>query len=193
MDGVPWHCEGVRPDYPVKTDRLLLRPFEAGDLHDLHAYRSDPEVCRYLYSEPGTIEESTQRLDKSLTMDELTEEGQWLVLAVVLDGAVIGDVVLKWVSEKDRQGEIGYVFNPAHHGKGYAREAARAMLKIGFEDFGLHRITAVCDVRNEPSWRLMERLGMRREAHFRHDAIFKGGWGDSFVYAMLAEEHRQLK
>nr|WP_086662880.1 GNAT family N-acetyltransferase [Lentzea kentuckyensis] len=189
MDGVPWHCEGVRPDYPLKTERLVLRPFEPGDLDDLHAYRSDPEVCRYLYSEPGPIEETQQRLDKSLTMDELTEEGQWLVMAVTLEDRVIGDVVLKWVSEKDRQGELGYVFNPAYQGKGYAREAAEAMLRIGFEEMKLHRIAAVCDPRNEPSWRLMERLGMRREAHFRESEMFKGEWGDCFIYAMLEEEY----
>lgn len=183
----------MRPDYPLKTDRLVLRPFEPGDLDDLHAYRSDPDVCRYLYSEPGTVEDSAQRLEKSLTMDELTEEGQWLVLAVTLDGRVIGDVVLKWVSEQHRQGELGYVFNPAYQGKGYAREAAEAMLRVGFEVMGLHRVAAVCDPRNEPSWRLMERLGMRREAHFRESEMFKGEWGDCFVYAMLAAEHRQLK
>jgi RimJ/RimL family protein N-acetyltransferase len=195
MDGVPWHCEGVRPDYPLTTDRLVLRPFTEHDLDDLHAYRSDPEVCRYLYGEPATLEDSEQRLEKSLTMSELTEEGQWLVLAVHFpeQGRVIGDVVLKWVSEKDRQGELGYVFNPEFQGKGLAREAAEAMLKIGFEQLGLHRIIAQCDPRNEPSWRLMERLGMRREAHFRHNEIFKGEWGDLFVYAMLEEEYRRAQ
>lgn len=183
----------MRPDYPLKTERLLLRPFEPGDLDDLHAYRSNPEVCRYLYSEPATVEDSEKRLENSLTMGELTEEGQWLVLAVEWRERVIGDVVLKWVSEKDRQGELGYVFNPEFHGKGLAREASEAMLKIGFDDLGLHRITAQCDPRNEPSWRLMERLGMRREAHFRECEIFKGEWGDVFVYALLAEEYRRAQ
>lgn len=185
----------MRPDYPLKTDRLILRPFEERDLDDLHAYRSNPEVCRYLYSEPATVEDSEQRLEKSLTMGELTEEGQWLVLAVEWPERerVVGDVVLKWISEKDRQGELGYVFNSEFHGKGLAREAAEAMLKIGFDDFGLHRIIAQCDPRNEPSWRLMERLGMRREAHFRESEIFKGEWGDLFVYALLAEEYRRAQ
>ncbi|HEX8866781.1 MAG TPA: GNAT family N-acetyltransferase [Lentzea sp.] len=183
----------MRLDYPIKTDRLVLRPFEPGDLDDLHAYRANPEVCRYLYGEPATIEESEQRLEKSLTAGELTEEGQWLVLAVCLDGKVIGDVVLKWVSESDQQGELGYVFNPEFTGKGYAREASEEMLRIGFEELKLHRIIAQCDPRNEPSWRLMERLGMRREAHFRHNEIFKGKWGDLFVYAMLEEEYRNAQ
>ncbi|MDX8036543.1 GNAT family N-acetyltransferase [Lentzea sp. BCCO 10_0856] len=183
----------MRPDYPLKTDRLLLRPFEPGDFDDLHAYRSNPEVCRYLYGEAATPEESAERLERSLAMDELTEEGQWLVLAVVLDDEVIGDVVLKWVSEQHRQGEVGYTLNPAHQGKGYAREAAEAMLKVGFEELELHRITAICDPRNEPSWRLMERLGMRREAHFRESEMFKGAWGDTYVYALLAEEYERAQ
>ena len=183
------------PEYPIKTERLVLRPFEARDFDDLHAYRSNPEVCRYLYGEPATVEDSMKRLEKNLTSGEVAEEGQWLVLAVHLPGAdrVIGDVVLKWVSEKDRQGEIGYVFNPEFQGRGLAGEATAEMLRIGFEDLGLHRIIAQCDPRNEPSWRLMERLGMRREAHFRELEIFKGEWGDLYVYAMLAEEYQHEK
>lgn len=183
----------MRPDYPLKTDRLVLRPFEEHDLDDLHAYRSDPEVCRYLYGEPATLEDSADRLTKCLTMSELTEEGQWLVLAAYWPeaGRVIGDVVLKWISEKDRQGEIGYVFNPEFQGRGLAREAAAEMLRIGFEDLKLHRITAQCDPRNEPSWGLMERLGMRREAHFRQNEVFKGEWGDLYIYALLDEEYER--
>jgi RimJ/RimL family protein N-acetyltransferase len=193
MDRVPWHCEGVRPRYPLKTDRLLLRPFEPRDLDDLHAYRSDPEVCRYLLSEPGTVEDTAQRLDKSLTMGELTDEGQWLVLAVVLDDRVIGEVVLKWVSEEHRQGEVGYVFNAAYQGKGYAREAAEAMLRIAFDELKLHRVTALCNTLNEPSWRLMERLGMRREAHHRESEVVKGAWADCYIYALLEEEYARVQ
>ncbi|RAS63946.1 RimJ/RimL family protein N-acetyltransferase [Lentzea atacamensis] len=195
MDGVPWHCEGVRPEYPLKTDRLLLRPFEERDLDDFHAYRSLPDVHRYLYNEAPDRPEFEELLAKRITEDELTGEGQRLALAVYWPeaGRVVGDVVLKWLSEADRQGEIGYGFNPDFQGKGLATEAAAVMLKVGFEQLGLHRIIAQCDPRNEPSWRLMERLGMRREAHFREFEIFKGDWGDLYVYAMLAEEYRTLK
>ncbi len=182
----------MRPDYPLKTDRLLLRPFAPADLDDLLAYRSRPDVYRYLYGEEVGRAEASDLLTKKMGQDELVEEGQWLALAVHEPDAnrVIGDVVLKWISEQNRQGELGYVFNPEFGGKGYATEAARAVLRLGFEELGLHRIAAECDPRNEPSWRVMERLGMRREAHFRHNEIFKGEWGDLFVYAMLAEEHR---
>ncbi|GAA3631637.1 GNAT family protein [Lentzea roselyniae] len=185
----------MRPEYPLKTDRLLLRPFEERDLDDFHAYRSLPDVHRYLYNEAPDRPECEELLAKRITEDELTGEGQRLALAVYWPeaGRVVGDVVLKWLSEADRQGEIGYGFNPDFQGKGLATEAAAVMLKVGFEQLGLHRIIAQCDPRNEPSWRLMERLGMRREAHFREFEIFKGDWGDLYVYAMLAEEYRTLK
>ncbi|MET9228161.1 GNAT family N-acetyltransferase [Lentzea sp. NPDC003310] len=174
----------------LKTDRLLLRPFEPTDLDDFYAYRSRPEVFRYLYGESVTREECAELLDKLIADHELKAEGDRLALAVHLpdENRVIGSTVLKWRSEKDRQGEIGYSLNPDFHGRGYATEAARAVLELGFRDLGLHRIVAECDPRNEPSWRLMERLGMRREAHFRELEIFKGEWGDLFVYAMLEEE-----
>ncbi|WP_053739523.1 GNAT family N-acetyltransferase [Nocardia sp. NRRL S-836] len=180
----------MRPDYPIKTARLLLRPFHPADLGDVHAYRALPEVARYLYDDPLTREETAAKLQNWSTMDELTEEGQSLALAVVLGGTVIGEADVKWLSREHRQGELGYVFNPAFHGRGFATEAARALLGLAFGRFGLHRVIAQCDPRNEPSWRVMERLGMRREAHFRQSEVFKGEWGDLFVYAMLAAEHR---
>jgi len=185
----------VRLDYPLKTARLHLRPFEPGDLDDFYAYRSRPEVFRYLYEEPVSREECAELLAKLVSDDELTEEGQRLALAVHLPEAdrVIGGAVLKWRSEKDRQGEIGYSLNPDFQGHGYASEAAGTMLELGFKHLGLHRIVAECDPRNEPSWRLMERLGMRREAHFRQNEIFKGEWGDLFVYALLEEEYERAQ
>jgi len=183
-----------RPDYPLRTERLLLRPFEECDLDDFYAYRSLPEVTRYIFDEPSDRADATRRLTNAVAMDELNAEDDWLVMAVYEPeaGKVIGDVVLKWLNDKDRQGELGYIFNPAFHGRGLAREASEAILKLGFDDLGLHRISATCDPRNEPSWRLMERLGMRREAHFRECETLGGEWADVLVYAMLAEEYRRV-
>ncbi|MGI5237706.1 GNAT family N-acetyltransferase [Dactylosporangium sp. CA-139066] len=180
----------LRPDYPIRTERLTLRPFAAGDLDDLHALTGDPQVVRYLYWEVHTPEETREALARRMGQDALTEEGQWLVLAMDLDGRVIGQVVLKWASRVHRQGELGFVLNPAFHGRGYAREAAEAMLRLAFEGLGLHRVYGACDTRNEGSWRLLERLGMRREAHFVEDELFKGEFGDQYIYAVLAREWR---
>jgi RimJ/RimL family protein N-acetyltransferase len=185
----------VRLDYPLKTGRLLLRPFEPGDLDDYLAYRSRPDVYRYLYGEALDRQQAEELITKRMAETELTEAGQGLALAVYWPevGRVVGDVVLKWLSKDHRQGEIGYSFNPEFGGRGLATEAAAELLRLGFEDLGLHRIVAECDPRNEPSWRLMERLGMRREAHFRQNEIFKGEWGDLFVYALLEEEYERAQ
>ena len=180
----------LRPEYPILTERLVLRPFAAGDLDDLHALTGDPDVVRYLYWPVHTPEETRAALEKRMTQDALTEEGQWLVLAIELEGRVIGQVVLKWSSVLSRQGELGFVLHPAYQGKGYAREASQAMLRLGFEGLGLHRVIGACDTRNVPSWQLLSRLGMRREAHFVEDELFKGEFGDQYIYAMLDREWR---
>src|SRR5204863_3658127 len=118
----------------------------------------------------------------------LSREGEALTLAVVLraERTVIGDVHLRWLSEVHRQGEIGFVFHPKYQGRGYAAEAARVMLRLGFAELWLHRVIGRCDALNVASASLMERLAMRREAHFIGNEIFKGSFGDEYVYAMLA-------
>ena len=106
---------------------------------------------------------------------------------------VIGDCAIKVISIDNRQGEIGFTLNPQYQGKGFATEAAKAILSFGFQQLNLHRITAICDVRNKPSYRLMERLGMRQEAHFRQNCLVKGEWCDEFVYAILKQEWQHEK
>lgn len=175
---------------PIETDRLLLRPYTRDDLADYLEIRSQPDVVRYLYTDVLTREEAAKSLAGRTTMNALQREGDGMVLAAELrqTGKVIGDVSLRWMSEEHKQGDIGFVFHPDHQGKGYASEAARVMLRIGFEDIGLHRIAGECDARNSSSARLMERLGMRREAHFIENEWFKGEWGSVFVYAILHDE-----
>lgn len=180
----------LRPLLPARTDRLTLRVAVPGDVDAVHAYRSRPEVCRYLPFEPQTREQVSARVASDWQRTELTEPQHALNLVVVDDasGRPIGDTMLRLRSLEDRHAEIGYVFHPDVRGNGFATEAARELLRIGFEDFRLHRISADLDARNGPSARLLERLGMRREAHFRKESRFKGEWADLLVYAMLAEE-----
>lgn len=182
----------LRPVDPLETGRLVLRPFEPGDLEGLFAFHSLPEVARFLYWEARDLEQVRGVLEAKLGQTALEEEGQVLALAVVgrEAGGVMGEVSLHWLSRRHRQGEIGFVFHPAHQGRGLATEAASVVLRLGFEGLGLHRVIGRCDALNLPSARLMERLGMRREAHFVHNEIFKGAWGDELVYAMLEDEWR---
>jgi RimJ/RimL family protein N-acetyltransferase len=183
----------LKPEYPIMTQRLLIRPYTEADLDDLHDTQSRPEVARYLYDEAMDRAASAALLKRKMRNTVLSEPGDGLTLAVALPeaGPVIGDVLLRWVSEQHRQGEIGYVFNPRFGGKGFATEAAAAMLAIGFDGLGLHRIVGRLDARNEASARLLERLGMRREAHFVQNEFVKGEWCDELVYAITEPEWRR--
>lgn len=181
---------GLHPTYPLRTERLDLRAHRRDDLDDLLAFHSNPDVVRYVPWPVRDREQTRVALETKLTQDRLTEEGQWLVLAIELreTGTVIGEALLKWASAADQQGEIGYALHADYHGKGYASEAAREMLRVGFEELGLHRIVAVLDDRNTASAQLLERLGMRREAHHLQAAWFKDEWSSEYVYAVLKDE-----
>ncbi|MGV3614862.1 MAG: GNAT family N-acetyltransferase [Fimbriimonas sp.] len=180
----------LRPDYPIETERLLLRPFRAEDLDAYAAYRSREDVCRYLYLEPRPREALQETVLARMTLTQIAREGDQIGLVAELrkTGEVIGDVVLRWTSEIHRSGEVGYCFHPSYHGHGYATEAAEAMLRLGFEGLGLHRIVGRLDGRNEASARVLARLGMRREAHLVENEWVKGEWTDEVVYAMLDRE-----
>ena len=185
----------LRPAYPIATDRLLLRPYQAGDLEALHDLERRAETARYLYNEPLSREQTNALLDRRMRLVAIDDEGDEIVLAVELrtTGTVIGHVNLERTSREHRQGEIGYVLHPDHQGRGYATEAASLMLRLGFEELGLHRIVGRLDARNAASAAVLERLGMRREAHLRENEHVKGEWVDELVYAILAEEWRRRR
>lgn len=188
---MPSHPEAeFRPDYPVRTERLLLRPLTADDVDSLLAYRSRPDVCRYVPFEPMDRPQIADRLAGPWARTALTDEGQSLSLGATLarTGQLVGDVVLFWHSRLHRGGEIGYVFNPDFAGHGYATEAATALLGFGFDGLGLHRIVARLDERNEASARVARRLGMRQEARLVQNEIFKGEWSTELDFALLADE-----
>jgi RimJ/RimL family protein N-acetyltransferase len=191
MVGVPAHRQStLRPVYPVRTRRLLLRPLTVGDVDALLVYRSRPDVCRYVPFEPMTREVIKERLASQWANTELTDEGQALTLGVEMAGTseLAGDVVLFWHSRKHGGGEIGYVLHPDFSGHGYATEAAHALLRLGFDELGLHRIIARVDERNESSAKLARRLGMREEARLVRNEFFKGEWSTELDFAMLADE-----
>ena len=179
-----------QPEYPIRTERLLLRPVAPGDVDALYAYHRLPEVHRYLYTEARSRAEVEALVAERAAATVLTEAGQQLNLVADLAGTgeLVGDCVFFWRSQEHQQGEIGYTFNPACHGHGLATEAAGALLRLGFEGLGLHRITGRLDGRNTASARVLERTGMRREAHLVENEFVKGEWTDELVYAMLRSE-----
>lgn len=182
----------ARPTFPLFTERLFLRPFRDADLDAMHAIYSRADVNRYLDWEARSRDDVREWLGRIKKMTALDEKGEALRLAAFPRGteALIGDFSVWRTHLEHQQGEIGFVVHPDFHGQGYATEGAALMLRMGFERLGFHRIVGRCDARNTASARLMERLGMRREAHFRESELIKGEWVDALVYAMLASEWR---
>lgn len=182
----------LAPEFPLRTQRLLFRPYAEDDLDFLHDLHSRADVVRYLYWPPRDRQQARASLVQKMTATALCAEGDNLTPLIVLPdtGEPVGDVLLSWTSVEHMRGEIGYAIHPEHAGHGYATEAAELMLRLGFQQLGLHRIVGQLDGRNTASARVLERLGMRREACLRQNEYVKGRWADEVVYGMLADEWR---
>jgi RimJ/RimL family protein N-acetyltransferase len=177
----------VAPDWPLRTERLVLRPFDLDDADAFVDAWASEEWTSLLLSRP------MNRAEVATMVRRRTEpgDGQFIGLAVVThDGTVVGDSMLHLQGTGLSEGEIGWTILPEHAGRGYATEAARAVLEMAFAHFGLRRVVANLDARNERSAALCERLGMRREVDKRADFWSKGVWTSSYEYALLAEEWR---
>jgi RimJ/RimL family protein N-acetyltransferase len=176
--------------FPIVTERLTLRPFVDDDLEAMLAIYGREDVTRYLDWGPRSRADIRDWLGRIKRFMDLTARGDSLRLAALLKGTdeLIGDFSVWRTSREHQQGELGFVVHPDFQGKGYGVEGATVMLRMGFERLGFHRIAAQCDPRNIASASLMERLGMRREAHMLENMLVKGEWVGTFVYAMLASE-----
>lgn len=173
---------------PLRTERLVLRLHTPADIDDVFAYQSDPEVARYQLYEPRTREQVAEKSAGWSTANRLENNDDYLQFAMDLDGHVIGSIFFVLKRVEDGMAEIGWALHRDFQGKGYAFEAAAATLDFAFRTLDLHRVTAELDPRNLPSIKLCERLGMRSEAYYVEDMMFKGDWADTGVYAILSKE-----
>jgi RimJ/RimL family protein N-acetyltransferase len=185
LDGLAW---------PKRTDRLTIRPALVHDLEATWRFRRLETVSHWLGRAPATVEEYRAQFED---LDRLST-----TLVIERDGEVIGDLMLRvedgWaqveVAEAARgaQAELGWVLHPEHAGQGYGAEAVRELIRICFEELGVRRVTANCFADNKQSWRLMDRVGMRREVYTVRDSLHRSGeWLDGIGYAMLIEEWKQ--
>ena len=180
----------LEPTYPLRTHRLDLRPYGSDDLAHLRAMYTREDVVRYLYWGPMGEDQLRDYLAKKIRRRALVDQGNGLNLLGVLreTAEVVGEGSLFWVSKDHRTAEVGFVLKPEFHGRGYATEMAAEMLRLAFDVCGLHRVVAQCDARNTASAAVLERLGMRREAHQIENEYVKGEWCSELDYAMLADE-----
>jgi RimJ/RimL family protein N-acetyltransferase len=171
----------------IDTARLRLRAFTLDDVGAVHAIQSRDDVARWLYWDVRDEDEVRAVLESHLARPP--EAG--VVLAIERDGKLVGHANL--VVGEHRQGEIGFIVHPDHQGHGYATEAAEAMLELAFETYDLHRVIGRLEPRNSASASVLERLGMRKEAHLIENEWVKGEWQSEAVYAILAREWREAR
>lgn len=183
----------LRPTYPIRLERVVLRPFVESDFDAVYDMQSRPEVVRYLMWGVMDRQAVGSFLARRLRQTVIDGDDSAIVLAATIPPSdrVIGEFMLRLSSATHRQGEIGWSLHPDSQGRGYATEASRELLRLGFEELGLHRIVADADPRNTGSIRIMERLGMRREADYVDAYFLKGEWVSETHYAILEDEWRQ--
>jgi RimJ/RimL family protein N-acetyltransferase len=174
---------------PIVTERLTLRVLEPADAEAVFAYRADPEVSRYQSWVPASAAEIRAFIEGLVDLGPDTP-GRWFQLGITLraSGELIGDCGIRVSAPEPREAEVGITVAPAFQRRGLAAEALRALLGFLFDGLGKHRVYGSLDPRNAASRALLERVGMRREAHFVESLWFKGAWADDLVCAMLKRE-----
>lgn len=174
----------------LETPRLLLRTAVLADAPAIYAYRSDPAVSRY-QGRTGSLAAARRQLKLNAAAKPNTPR-TWYQLALLKKdgGALIGDIGIHFIDKENSQAELGYTLAPEHQGLGYAAEAVARVVDYLFKQLGKHRVTASADPRNKRSLKLMERLGMRREAYCKKSFWTGKAWADDVLYALLRAEWR---
>lgn len=177
------------PDPRITTPRLELRRFVPGDGPGLHAYLSRPEAVAF---EPYPVQSAAEC---EVEARRRSADPDFWAVCLAASGELLGNLYFhpeqpaEWGTY-----ELGYVFHPDHWGRGYASEAVTGLLAVAFDEWGVRRVTAHCNPANTASWRLLERVGLRREGHLRSAASFatdeagRPVWHDAYLYAVLASE-----
>jgi len=172
-----------------ETARMLIRPYAATDLAAYLDLHSRADVVRYI---PWDVLDEAGSAAAIERAQKLAWEGDddAVKLAGFENGTgrLVGDFIIMLRSVEHGNGEVGYVVHPDFQGRGLATEGAAAMLQLAFDELGMRRMIARLDTRNIASVRVLERLGMRREAHLIKNEWFKGELGDEYDYALLADE-----
>jgi [ribosomal protein S5]-alanine N-acetyltransferase len=166
----------------INTDRLLIREFKHDDWREVYPYTSDCEVMRYIPEQEFTV-----KVAKEFVIKNQGKNAKYFPVILKAGNTLIGHLVFHPFFGEHTY-EIGWVFNPKFYGRGYATEAAKAVVNHAFKEMKLHRIIATCQPENIPSYRVMEKIGMRREGYFKKCIPSGDEWWDEYYYAILREE-----
>ena len=172
----------------LSSDRLFLRPLTSLDAEALYKYRSDAVTNRYQGWVPKSIDEAGDFVSK--IAPKINVFDTWFQFAIVLKetNELIGDIGIHFIDEENYQAEIGCTLAKDHHGKGIANEALKLTIAYLFSDLNKHRISCSVDPDNVASIKMIERLGFRKEVHFKQSLLIDGEWVDDIVYALLKSE-----
>ena len=172
---------------PILTARLLLRDFRTDDYEAIYAYAADCEVTRLMFYGPRDEADTREYLARMLASQASSPRLAW-ELAVVdrAQGRLVGacDLTL----DNDREADLGYIFGRDVWGRGYASEAAAAMVRAGFEHLRLERIYGICEITHAASGRVLEKAGLRRIQTVRRYREAKGRWWDVYMYEILRSD-----
>jgi RimJ/RimL family protein N-acetyltransferase len=179
----------VVTDLLIQSDRLILQPIKAEDAEAIFGYRSNAIINQFQGWIPATIDDVHDFIRNKVSV-VIDQPDTWFQLVIVKkdNGELIGDIGIHFLESESLQVEIGFTLNCEQHGKGFATEALTRILNFLFRKLNKHRVIASIDPRNEKSIKVVERLGMRKEAHFRKSLWINNEWVDDLIYAILKEE-----
>jgi RimJ/RimL family protein N-acetyltransferase len=171
----------------LRTNNYEIRAFERKDLEAFACYRAQEDVARYQDWTDYTYQDAVEDFEDT-DYTNFGGIGNWYQLAITTleSGDLVGDLAVHFIDE--HQVEIGFTVDPEHQRKNVATESVNCLLDYLFSTLKKHRVIAITDTKNVGSYRLLEKLGFRREGHFIQNIFFKGAWGDEYQYAMLNTE-----
>jgi len=173
----------------LESERLVLREYVADDLAAVLAYQQDPRYLRYYAWSDRSVSEVRAFLRHFIAWQSQEPRYRYQLAITLKDGPeseVIGSAGIRQAAPGEIEAELGYELSPEHWRHGYAIEAARAMVRFAFDDLELHRVWSSCLAQNEPSQRVLRKLGMTLEGRLRENKRFKGRYWDTLIYGLLA-------
>jgi ribosomal-protein-alanine N-acetyltransferase len=170
----------------IKTQRLVLRRIRMDDAKDLHYFRSDKKILKYIDKKPEKSLAKTRKFIRLLW--KLERKGSAVNWALTVKGndRLLGNVCLWNIKKDHHRAELGYTLHASLHGKGIMSEAVKAVLETGFKKYKFHSVEANVNPKNKASIKLLKKNKFRKEAHFRENYHYNGKYIDSVIFSKLA-------